>query len=174
MNLLNMLGGSSRGRSPVSPAMLAVLGVLAYRTYKGKGRLAELLGTAPASGASGGNIPAAGLAGLGGGALLGGLKDLLDRFRQNNPKSAAETWVSSGPNQPISSEELERTLGAERVEWLMSQTGMTKDALLAGLATSLPDAIDKLTPDGRVPTEEELDRLDTTSASPADSDRKLS
>lgn len=171
MNLLNMLGGSSRGRSPVSPAILAVLGVLAYRTYKGKGRLAELLGTAPATGASGGNIPAAG---LGGGALLGGLKDILDRFRQTNPKSAADTWVSSGPNQPISSEELERTLGAGRVEWLMSQTGTTKDELLAGLATSLPDAIDKLTPDGRVPTEEELDRLDVAAASPADSDRKPS
>ena len=71
--------------------------------------------------------------------------------------------MSTGPNQPISSSELERTLGEERIEWLMAQTGMTKDQLLAGLATSLPDAIDKLTPDGRFPTEEELARLDANS-----------
>ena len=54
-------------------------------------------------------------------------------------------------------------MGGERIEWLMGQTGMTKDQLLAGLAASLPDAIDKLTPDGRVPTEEEFERLDVNS-----------
>ena len=156
--MLNYLGGSQRGRGTVSPTVLAVLGLLAYRTLKGKGRLAELLqGSPPAPGAPAGNSP---VAGVSGGALLGGLKELLDRFRQNNPNSAADSWVSKGPNQAVSSNELEQALGGERIEWLMAQTGMTKDQLLAGLATSLPDAIDKLTPDGRVPTEEELALLD--------------
>ena len=159
--MLNYLGGSQRGRGTVSPTVLAVLGLLAYRTLKGKGRIAEFLqGSSAAPGATTGNSP---VAGLSGGALLGGLRELLDRFRQNNPNSAADSWVSTGPNQSISSSELERTLGGERIEWLMAQTGMTKDQLLAGLATSLPDAIDKLTPDGRVPTEEELARLEATS-----------
>ena len=40
---------------------------------------------------------------------------------------------------------------------------MSKDQLLAGLAASLPEAIDKMTPDGRVPTEEEFERLDARS-----------
>lgn len=147
-----MLGGSPRGRGRVSPALLAVLGVLAYRSLKGRGRLADVMGSASPVG------------GLKGGALLGGLTDLLGRFRQNNPNSPADSWVSSGSNQPISPDELERTLGAERIQWLMTQTDMTKDELLAGLATSLPDAIDKLTPDGRIPTEQELERLQETSA----------
>ena len=47
----------------------------------------------------------------------------------------------------------------------MTQTGLTKEELLAGLAASLPDAIDKLTPEGRVP-EQELDHLDETRSSP--------
>lgn len=159
--MLNYLGGSQRGRGTVSPTVLAVLGLLAYRTLKGKGRLAELMqGSSPAPGVPAGNSP---VAALGRGALLGGLKELLDRFRQNNPNSPADSWVSTGPNQAISSSELERTLGGERIEWLTAQTGMTKEQLLAGLATSLPDAIDKLTPDGRVPTEEELERLDVNS-----------
>ena len=140
----------------MSPTLLAVLGVFAYRTLKGKGRLPDLFGSALSPGAPAGNSPAAGLSS---GALLGGLTDLLDRFRQNNPNSPAESWVSSGPNLPISSDELERALGTERVQWLTAQTGMTRDELLAGLAASLPDAIDKLTPEGRIPTEKELDRI---------------
>jgi uncharacterized protein YidB (DUF937 family) len=159
MSLLNMLGGSPRGRSTVSPAVLAVLGVLAYRTLKGKGRLADALGSGTPPGASSGTTPASGLSG---GSLLGGLTDLLNRFRQNNPNSAAHSWVSTGPNEPMPVDELERALGAERVQWLMTQTGMGKDELLDGLATSLPDAIDELTPEGRVPTEQELDRLNAT------------
>jgi uncharacterized protein YidB (DUF937 family) len=144
LNFLNMLGGSRLGRGRVSPALLAVLGVLAYRSLKGKGRLADLVGPSAAGG-------------LTGGALVGGLNDLLRTFRRNGPSSSvADSWVSSGPNKPVSPEELERTLGAERIQWLMAQTGMSKDDLLAGLASSLPEAIDKLTPDGRIPTEEEL------------------
>jgi uncharacterized protein YidB (DUF937 family) len=139
--------------------VLAVLGVLAYRTLKGKGRLADALGSGTTSGASSGTTPASGLSG---GSLLGGLTDLLNRFRQNNPDSAAHSWVSTGPNEPMPVDELERALGAERVQWLMTQTGMGKDELLDGLATSLPDAIDELTPEGRVPTEQELDRLNAT------------
>ena len=70
--MLNYLGGSQRGRGTVSPTVLAVLGLLAYRTLKGKGRLAELLqGSPPAPGAPAGNSP---VAGVSGGALLGGSK----------------------------------------------------------------------------------------------------
>ena len=167
MNIPNMLGGSQRGRSTVSPAVLAVLGVLAYRTLKGKGRLADLWGRSPpAPGAPAGQTPAAGLSG---GALLGGLRELLDRFRQDNPNTAAESWVSKGPNQPISTDELVRGLGAERIQWLMTQTGLTKEELLAGLAASLPDAIDKLTPDGRIPTEQELEGMDEHSTASEES-----
>jgi uncharacterized protein YidB (DUF937 family) len=143
----------------VSPTMLAVLGLLAYRSLNGKGRLADLLGTSTATPGATGKSPAAG---LGGGALLGGLTDLLNRFRQDTTRSAADSWVSSGPNQPVSSEELERALGTERLQWLTEQTGMSKEQLLTGLATSLPDAIDRLTPEGRIPTPEELEQLGAT------------
>lgn len=161
MNIPNLLGGSQRGRSTESPAVLAVLGVLAYRTLKGNGRLSDLLGRSPsAPGAPAGQSPAAGFSG---GALVGGLRELLDRFRQDNPNTAAESWVSKGQNQPISTDELVRGLGVERIQWLMTETGMTKEELLAGLAESLPDAIDKLTPDGRIPTETELEGMEVQS-----------
>jgi uncharacterized protein YidB (DUF937 family) len=146
MGLLNSLGGGQRGGG-MSPVMMALMGLLAYRTLKGKGRLADMLGT---GGAAGGP--------LAGGALGGGLKDLLDRFRQGGQQDKAESWVSTGPNKPIAPQELEQSLGEERIQWLVEQTGMPRDQLLAGLSGELPDAIDKLTPNGRIPTDEELSR----------------
>jgi uncharacterized protein YidB (DUF937 family) len=125
-----------------------LMGLLAYRTLKGKGRLADMLGTSSTTPGAGGP--------LAGGALGGGLKDLLDRFRQSGQQSKADSWVAKGPNQPIAPDELENALGEERIQWLMEQTGMPKDQLLAGLSKELPDAVDELTPEGRLPTDAEL------------------
>jgi uncharacterized protein YidB (DUF937 family) len=151
MGIFDALGGPGRrSGGGMSPVMLGLMGLLAYRTLKGKGKLADMLGTNSAAPGAGAGGP------LSGGALGGGLKDLLDRFRQSGQESKAQSWVAKGPNQPIAPDELENTLGEERIQWLMEQTGMPKDQLLAGLSKELPDAIDELTPDGRLPTDTEL------------------
>ena len=148
MGIFDMMGGPRQRSGGMSPVMMGLMGLLAYRTLKGKGRLADMLGT---------NSDATGSAGpLAGGALGTGLKDLLDRFRQSGHGTKAESWVAKGPNQPIAPQELESALGEERIQWLMEQTGMPKDQLLTGLSHELPDAVDQLTPEGRVPTEAEL------------------
>jgi uncharacterized protein YidB (DUF937 family) len=149
MGIFDMLGGPTRrSGAGMSPIMMGLMGLLAYRTLKGKGRLADMLGTG--SSATGAGEP------LGGGALGGGLKDLLDRFRQSGQGTKADSWVAKGPNHPIAPDELETALGEERLQWLMEQTGMPKDQLLAGLSNELPDAVDQLTPEGRLPTDAEL------------------
>jgi len=147
MALFNALG-SGRGGSGMSPIAMGLLGLLAYRTLKGKGRLADMLGTAATPGSAGSP--------LSGGALGNGLKDLLDRFRQGGHEDKAQSWVSTGPNKSIAPQELEQALGEERIQWLIEQTGMPREQLLAGLSGELPDAVDKLTPNGRIPTDEEL------------------
>jgi uncharacterized protein YidB (DUF937 family) len=181
MALLDIFGGSHRGG--MSPITLALIGVLAYRTMHGKGRLAEMLGTAqnnnPAagSGAAGSIGPSTGtnpmgnlgrlLSGvLGGGALSGGLQDLVNQFRQNGLGQKAESWISGGPNHPVSPQELEQALGSDRVDWLVHQTGMPRDQLLSGLSGALPGVVDKLTPNGRVPTEQEAAAMHGGSAAP--------
>jgi uncharacterized protein YidB (DUF937 family) len=148
MGIFDALGGSGRRSAGMSPVMMGLMGLLAYRTLKGKGRLADMLGTGTTEAGAGGA--------LSGGALGGGLKDLLDRFRDSGQQNKAESWVAKGPNQPIAPDELENALGEERIQWLMEQTGMQKDKLLAGLSNELPNAIDELTPDGRLPTEAEI------------------
>jgi uncharacterized protein YidB (DUF937 family) len=87
-----------------------------------------------------------------------GLKDLLDRFRQAGHEETAQSWISTGTNQPIAPHDLEQVLGEERLHWLMEQTGLSKDELLRGLSGALPAAINELTPNGRIPSDEELAR----------------
>jgi uncharacterized protein YidB (DUF937 family) len=153
------LQGSGRRIGGMSPIQMGVLGLLAYKALKGKGGLAGMFGSGnspDASGAasSGGPLSGGALSGV----LGGGLKDLLDRFRQSGQDDKAQSWVAKGKNEPIAPQELEQTLGDERIQWLMEQTGLPRDELLAGLSRELPDAIDELTPDGHVPTDGELSR----------------
>jgi uncharacterized protein YidB (DUF937 family) len=174
------LFGSQRGA--VSPLTLALIGVLAYRTMHGKGRLAEMLGVGAGGAGPGGSSPAdqpqtgaapgsvgnlgvlGGVGGLlrgvlGGSGVSGGLQDLLKQFQQNGHGDKAESWLSSSTNKPVSPPELEQALGDERIQWLMHETGLPRDQLLAGLSQQLPGLVDKLTPDGRVPTAPEADAL---------------
>src|SRR3569833_3327954 len=181
MGMFDVLGGNRRGGG-VSPIALAVLGTLAYKALKNKGGIGGVLGSAQGAGTAANPDPRAGMApggstattsatsgasagglggllgGLGGGGIASGLRDLLDRYHQTNHKEKAQSWVSTGDYRPIASNELEQVLGAERIEWLMQQTGLPKDQLLAGLSQELPGAIDKLTPTGQMPTDEDLAR----------------
>ena len=140
---MGLLSGGGRGMSPLK---MGVLGLLAYKALKGKGGLGGMLGSGGAAGGLGGP--------LAGGALGGGLKDLLDRFKQSGHEDKAQSWVAKGTNKPIAPNELEQTLGEERIQWLMEQTGLPRDQLLSGLSSELPNTIDELTPDGRVPDDD--------------------
>jgi uncharacterized protein YidB (DUF937 family) len=174
----------------LSPLILLLLGVLAYRTFKGEGRLAEMLrqlggsapDAAPASPAAAGypqrspmparpmtGMPPRGQAAAGGlrdmfggsnmgafaggmaGGLIGnGLHELLGRFRQNGYGDVANSWVSHGPNQSISPDDLQNALGTDTVNSLAEQAGLSDIDVLSGLSHDLPGAVDDLTPTGEI------------------------
>jgi uncharacterized protein YidB (DUF937 family) len=96
--------------------------------------------------------------GAAGSVLSGGLNDLLKQLQQSGQGEAAQSWVGNGPNKDISSGDLANALGADQISTLMSHTGMSREDLLAGLSQNLPDVVNQLTPNGRVPTEDELSR----------------
>lgn len=94
--------------------------------------------------------------GAAGTVLSGGLGDLLNQLQQGGHGEAANSWVGKGENKPIAPGDLASALGADQIESLSAQSGLPRDELLNGLSQYLPQVIDHLTPDGRLPTETEL------------------
>jgi uncharacterized protein YidB (DUF937 family) len=88
-----------------------------------------------------------------GGILGGGLSELIDRFKQSGQGETAESWVRTGPNQPVTPPQLEQAIGPEVLDTLSRQTGLSRQELLARLSRELPDAVDRYTPQGRLPNE---------------------
>lgn len=136
------------------PSMTALLAMLAIAGYQNRDKLAELLKGAGASG--GGQQPPGGVLGnLGGGGLgsllNGGIGELLESFNQNGKGEIADSWVKPGPNKEISSPELKQAIGSDVLEKLAQQTGLSQDEIVSRLSRELPTAIDKYTPDGRLP-----------------------
>jgi uncharacterized protein YidB (DUF937 family) len=113
------------------------------------GGLGGLLGGLVGSGGLG-NTP-----GGGGGAGGGGLGQLVDQFRNRGYGDQVDSWIGTGPNQPIDPSHLGDALGPDTVDELAQQTGMPQDQVLGELSQELPDAMDHFTPDGRLPTEDE-------------------
>jgi uncharacterized protein YidB (DUF937 family) len=102
-----------------------------------------------------GGLLAGGAAGT---VLSGGLGDLLKQFQQQGLGDQADSWVSNGPNKQISPGDLGSALGADQIEALTSQSGLSRDELLQGLSKFLPDVVNHLTPDGQLPDENQMSR----------------
>ncbi|WP_375462084.1 YidB family protein [uncultured Enterovirga sp.] len=90
------------------------------------------------------------------GSLVGtGLDGLADRFSQNGQGGAMNSWIGPGQNQAIAPHELDQALGSDTVEELSRQTGLERDDLLSQLSHALPQVVDGLTPQGRLPSPDE-------------------
>jgi uncharacterized protein YidB (DUF937 family) len=150
------------------PSMTALLGLLAIAGYQNRDKIAEILGglrqrTPGVAGQGGiGGLLDQLRSSLGGasagGILSGGLGELIDRFNQSGQGETAESWVKTGPNKPCTPAQLEKAIGPEVMDTLSKQTGLSRDDLLARLCRELPEAVDKYTPQGRLPTEAEFSR----------------
>src|SRR4051812_22796638 len=81
----------------------------------------------------------------------GGLQGVVSEFERNELGPTISSWVGTGPNQPISPGDLHRTLGPELLQQLSEKSGMSVEDLTAKLAQVLPQAVDRLTPNGTIP-----------------------
>jgi uncharacterized protein YidB (DUF937 family) len=94
--------------------------------------------------------------GAAGSVLSGGLGSLLNQLQQHGQGDIAKSWVGTGSNQDISESDLAKSIGTEDIDALAQHVGMSRDQLLAALRRELPGAVDELTPDGRIPSGQEL------------------
>jgi uncharacterized protein YidB (DUF937 family) len=90
------------------------------------------------------------------GGLFGGLNDLVQKFQTAGHGDVVNSWVGSGPNQPIQPSQVGSALGQQTISDLARQAGVSEQELLNQLAQSLPGLVDRLSPNGRLPTQAEL------------------
>jgi uncharacterized protein YidB (DUF937 family) len=176
-NMMGAGGTSMQGRggstSPIVQALMALLATKALQHNRSGsqdgslgGGLGGMLGgqggglggMLGGGGGLGGGMPGGlgGLLGGSGSSAGGGLGGLLDQFRQNGYGDHADSWVGTGQNRRLAPDELSHALGPDTIDELEQQTGMPRQQLLAELSDHLPDAVDHFTPDGRLPTHEEV------------------
>lgn len=104
--------------------------------------LMQVLAALLAGGAQGGMAQGGG---------LGGLGALLEQFRAAGLGAQADSWVSAGPNLPVAPEQIEGVFGREPMDQLAERMGLATGDLEAKLAQFLPQAVDRATPEGRLP-----------------------
>jgi uncharacterized protein YidB (DUF937 family) len=81
----------------------------------------------------------------------GGLPGIVSQLQQQGLGATVNSWIGTGPNQPISADQVHQGFGPEVIRELAARTGMTPQELAQKLAQALPQVIDKLTPNGSVP-----------------------
>ncbi len=166
MALLDILTGRRGASGRLPPLAMALLGLLAYNKLRkpgpegerpgSGGALADRLGEFLKPSSTAGDGPS--VKGVLGALLTGGLMDLVAQFRGAGKADTVDSWISPGTNRPVSAGDLTQVLTEDQIAFLMERTGMSREELLAGLAERLPQVVDELTPEGRVPTPEEMQR----------------
>ncbi|MDQ8702948.1 YidB family protein [Streptomyces sp. LHD-70] len=113
----------------------------------GGGVLGALLGSL-LGGAGNGR---AGSTGGGGDNPLGGLLDMLTRSGLGD-RGQLDSWVGTGENQPLSPEQVKQAVPDETLDRVATEAGVSRDQVADQVARELPQVVDKLTPEGQVPS----------------------
>lgn len=88
---------------------------------------------------------------LGNDSPLGGLAGLAAKFQQGGLGDVLQSWVSTGQNQPVSGDQLSQVLGGDTIAALARQLGLSPGDAAGQLSSLLPQVVDQLTPQGRMP-----------------------
>jgi uncharacterized protein YidB (DUF937 family) len=81
----------------------------------------------------------------------GGVQGVVNEFERNGLGATVKSWVGTGPNQPISPDDVQRTLGPDLLQQLSAKSGLPVSELAQKLSHVLPQAVDTMTPDGTIP-----------------------
>ena len=82
----------------------------------------------------------------------GGFSGFLDRFRQQGLGDIVQSWVGTGPNQPISPDQVENVMGASAIGDMAGKLGVDRSAVSGALTGLLPNMVNEFTEGGRIPT----------------------
>ncbi len=136
-----------------------------------QGGLGSVLGGMLGGGASGGSIGTS-AGGMNMGALVaalapliaklvkgGGLSKLVSNARTSGLSAQADSWVGTGENAQVGAHEVRQVVGDDTVAELAQNAGISHDAAAEVLARVVPQVVNGLSPDGRLPADDDLDQL---------------
>jgi uncharacterized protein YidB (DUF937 family) len=104
---------------------------------------------------------------LGGLLAGGGLEKLLSGFQRQGLGEKADSWIGTGPNEPVSSGEVRDVLGDQQLAEIAQKLGISEDQAADALAEAIPEVVDGVSPQGQLPPENELDRIFDSIRQPA-------
>jgi uncharacterized protein YidB (DUF937 family) len=146
------------GGSVAKPLIIALLALLAARAFGGKGGDAgakpapEPAPRIPQPQSQPDALPDPGN-------ILDGLGGLIKQFQQKGLGGAVDSWINTGANQDVSAGQVSSALPPDVIDELARRTGLSRDEVMGELAKMLPTAVDRLTPEGRLPTRREMQQL---------------
>ena len=154
MGVLDNIFGSQSGPAVpggnvTKPLMIALLALLAAR-YMSSGQKGTQPDKTPSAASPGADLSS--------GAVVGGLGGLLKQFQDAGLGDLINSWVNTGPNKTAAPGDIADTLGPDVIDALSKRTGLPRDEVVAILSQVLPKAVDQLTPQGRLPTRQELEQ----------------
>ena len=165
-SLTKSAGGGSGGEGGIEDLLGGLLG----GAGGSGGGLDDLLGGLLGGGQAGGGGTKGG--GMDMGALVGalapvvigmiksgGLQKIVSGFQEQGMAGKVDSWVSTGGNEPVSGSEMRVGLGDDEVRRFAHQAGIPEDEAADVLAAVVPQVVNGLTPDGRVPSDDELEAL---------------
>ena len=161
MGLLDSVFGSDSssavpGGNVTKPLMIALLALLASRYMSGGSKEAPK----DSSGTTGPDVSSPSSASLPDpGTITGGLGGLLKQFQQAGFGDTINSWINTGPNKAVAPAQVSDALGPEIIDMLSQRTGLPRDQVASILSQVLPQIVDQLTPDGRLPSQREVARL---------------
>jgi uncharacterized protein YidB (DUF937 family) len=93
------------------------------------------------------------------GSILDGLGGLIEQFQKKGLGETIDSWINTGPNKGVAPRDVSEALGRDVVDELARRTGLSTDQVLNELSRMLPNVVDRLTPQGRLPSYQEMVRL---------------
>lgn len=122
------------------------------------GLLDEVMGALGGGGGGGGSNQIMGaLSGLV--ASAGGIEGIMSKLQASGLGGKLDSWVGTGQNEAISADQVKQALGEDEIRNAAAQAGVSEDEAAGGLAELLPQMIDKISPDGKLPDMGPLDDM---------------
>jgi uncharacterized protein YidB (DUF937 family) len=114
-------------------------------------------------GLAGGRSGSGGLMGalvpiIGGMLAGGGLNRILSGFQSQGLSSQADSWVGTGPNEPVTAGQVSQVIGDEEIAQIAERLGVSHEEAAQAIAEVLPQVVDRVSPEGQLPPEHDLDR----------------